>query len=96
MNKKRTYKRYTEKFKEEVVSLVLERGYSVAEAAQAADVKPSLVYAWKYQMEDKFENREITSEEREELDRLRKENHELRLEKDILKKASAYFAREMK
>lgn len=38
----------------------------------------------------------LVEDEREELKRLRKENKELRMEKEILKKASAFFAREMK
>ena len=46
MSQKRTYKLYPKEFKEEVVSPVLDQGYSVAKAAESVGVKPSLVYAW--------------------------------------------------
>lgn len=96
MSQKRTYKRYPKEFKEEVVSLVLDQGYSVAKAAESVGVKPSLVYAWKEKIETEKEAQALDSNERDELKRLRKENKELRLEKEILKKASAFFAKEMK
>jgi len=47
-------------------------------------------------MEDQREGKTLIEDEREELKRLRKENKELRMEKEILKKASAFFAKEMK
>jgi len=96
MSQKRTYKRYPKEFKEEVVSLVLDQGYSVAKAAESVGVKPSLVYTWKDKIESEKAAQALDSNERDELKRLRKENKELRLEKEILKKASAFFAKEMK
>lgn len=96
MSQKRTYKRYPIEFKEEVVSLVLDQGYSVAKAAESVGVKPSLVYAWKDKIESEKSAHALDTNERDELKRLRKENKELRLEKEILKKASAFFAKEMK
>jgi len=96
MSQKRTYKRYPKEFKEEVVALVLDQGYSVAKAAESVGVKPSLVYAWKDKIESDKAARSLDSNERDELKRLRKEVKELRLEKEILKKASAFFAKEMK
>lgn len=96
MSQKRTYKRYPKEFKEEVVSLVLDQGYSVAKAAESVGVKSSLVYAWKDKIESEKASKALDSNERDELKRLRKEIKELRLEKEILKKASAFFAKEMK
>jgi len=96
MSQKRTYKRYPKEFKEEVVSLVLDQGYSVARAAESVGVKSSLVYAWKDKIESEKASKALDSNERDELKRLRKEIKELRLEKEILKKASAFFAKEMK
>ena len=96
MTQKRTYKRYPKEFKEEVVSLILNQGYSVAKAAESVGVKTSLVYSWKEKFESEKAGQLLDSGERDELKRLRKENKELRLEKEILKKASAFFAKEMK
>jgi len=54
------------------------------------------VYRWKQQIEDQQQGKVLAEDEREELKRLRKENKLLRMEKEILKKASAFFAKEMK
>jgi transposase len=48
------------------------------------------------QIEAQLEDKLLSEDEREELKRLRKENKNLRMEKEILKKASAFFAKEMK
>ena len=54
------------------------------------------MYSWKDKIESEKASQSLGSSERDELKRLRKENKELRLEKEILKKASAFFAKEMK
>jgi transposase len=96
MSQKRQYKQYTKEFKEEAVGLVAEQGYSVPEAAKSLGVNPNLLYRWKDSMEEKLAGTSLSGDERAELQRLRKENKELRMEKEILKKASAFFAKEMK
>lgn len=96
MSQKRTHKQYPKEFKEEAVSLVLEQGYSVPEAAKSLGIASNMLYRWKEQMEQLQEGKVLVESEREELKRLRKENKELRMEKEILKKASAFFAKEMK
>jgi|TARA_B100001059_G_C17745423_1_gene534006 transposase len=96
MSQKRTHKQYPKEFKEEAVSLVLEQGYSVPEAAKSLGIASNMLYRWKDQMEQLQEGKVLVESEREELKRLRKENKELRMEKEILKKASAFFAKEMK
>jgi transposase len=96
MSQKRTYKQYPKEFKEEAVALVLEQGYSVPEASKSLGIATNMLYRWKEQMEQQREGKVLVEDEREELKRLRKENKELRMEKEILKKASAFFAREMK
>lgn len=93
---KRSYKTYPKEFKEEAVNLVLEQGYSVPEAAKSLGIGANLLYRWKQQLEDQQQGKTLAEDEREELKRLRKENKLLRMEKDILKKASAFFAKEMK
>ena len=96
MGQKRSYKTYTKEFKEEAVNLVTEQGYSVPEAAKSLGLNANLVYRWKQQVEDQRQGKVLAEDEREELKRLRKENKLLRMEKEILKKASAFFAKEMK
>ncbi len=83
MVQKRTYKQYSKEYKEEAVALVLEQGYSVPEAAKSLGIASNILYP-------------LSVDEREELKRLRKEVKNLRMEKEILKKASAFFAKEMK
>ena len=55
-----------------------------------------MLYRWKELHEHQVQGKVLVEDEREELKRLRKENKELRMEKEILKKASAFFAKEMK
>lgn len=96
MTQKRSYKQYPKEFKDEAVALVLEQGYSVPDAAKSLGITASMLYKWKELHEQQVEGKALAEDEREELKRLRKENKELRMEKEILKKASAFFAKEMK
>ena len=95
MNQKRQYKTCTKAFKEEAVALVIDQGYTVPEAAESLGLRANLLYGWKQQFEDKQSGAVLADDERSELMKLRKENKQLRMEKEILKKASAFFAREM-
>jgi len=96
MGNKRTYKQYSKEYKEEAVALIQEQGYSVPEAAKSLGIASNMLYRWKEQIESQREGKSLAEDERDELKRLRKENKNLRMEKEILKKASAFFAREMK
>jgi len=96
MSQKRTYKQYSKEFKEEAVALVREQGYSVPEAAKSLGIASNMLYRWKEHIETQLAGKVLSEDEREELKRLRKENKNLRMEKEILKKASAFFAKEMK
>ncbi len=96
MGQKRTYKQYSKEYKDEAVALVREQGYSVPEAAKSLGIANNILYRWKEQIEAQLEGKSLSVDEREELKRLRKENKNLRMEKEILKKASAFFAKEMK
>jgi len=93
---KQTRKTYPKAFKEEAVALITEQGYSASKAAEAVGVTTSLLYKWKEALDVEHSGALISEDEREELKRLRKEVRELKLEKEILKKASAFFAKEMK
>ncbi len=95
MNQKRTYKQYSKDFNEEAVALVREQGYTVPEAAKSLGIATNMLYRWKDQVESQLEGKVLAEDEREELKRLRREVKGLRMEKEILKKASAFFAKEM-
>lgn len=96
MSQKRTYKQYPKEFKEEAVALVREQGYSVSEAAKSLGIATNMLYKWKEKIEAAESGEMLAEDERAELKRLRQENKALRMEKEILKKASAFFAKEMK
>jgi transposase len=89
---------YTREFKVEAVKLVTEQGYSVAEAARSLGVHETLLRSWKQalqaQGDQAFPGQGNPPAVEEELRRLRAENKRLLAERDILKKAAAFFARE--
>lgn len=93
---KRIYRQYPPEFRQEAVALITEQGYSVAQAAESLGVRANLLYRWKQQLDEQQAGTRLVGDERAELLQLRKENKQLKLEKDILKKASAFFAKEMK
>ena len=96
MSKKRQYKSYSQEFKEEAVALVTEQGYSVSEAAASLGIRTNQLYGWKQKQAADQGDHLLNTEEKSELLALRKEVKRLRMEKEILKKASAFFAKEMK
>jgi len=89
---------YTAEFKAEAVKLVTEQGYSVAEAARSLGIHETLLRSWKQAHQDKgdqaFPGQGKLPAIEEELRRLRAENKRLLAERDILKKAAAFFAKE--
>lgn len=96
MSKKLQYKQYTNEFKAEAIEMIRSQGYSVPEAAKSLGINPNLLYRWKDKSDEKLAGKALSLDERSELLKLRKENKELRMEKEILKKASAFFAKEMR
>jgi transposase len=88
MGQKRSYKQYPKEFKEEAVALVKEQGYSVPKAAESLGIATNMLYRWKEQIEQKQAGITLAEDERSELKRLRREVKTLRVEKEILKKAS--------
>ena len=96
MSEKKSQKSYPKEFKEEAVALVTEQGYSVPEAAKSLGISVGLLYSWKTKIEKQNAGLSLKEDGREELKRLRKEVKNLRMEREILKKASAFFAKEMK
>jgi len=93
--KRRPRRQFTDEFKAGVVRLVLDEGKSVGGVARDMDLTETAVREWvKRARADRTHGRTgLTTVEREELARLRKENRELRTERDILKKAAAFFAK---
>ena len=87
MSQKRQYKQSPREFKEEAVALVNEQGYSIPEAPNSLGINPNLLYRWKDKFDELAAGTALAEDERVELKRLRKENKELRMEKEILKKA---------
>ena len=87
---------YTDEFKHDAVRLVTDQGYSLAEAARNLGVHANLLRTWKRKIEAADEEHEagLTEDERMELASLRAENKRLRMERDILRKATAFFASE--
>lgn len=94
--KTRQRRTYTEEFKQDAVALVTKHGYSAVEAASSLGINDNLIYKWKKDFEDQASGIGLTASDQDELRRLRREVKQLRMEADILKKASAYFAKEMK
>jgi transposase len=92
----RKRRNYREDFKKDAVSLVTEQGYKPTEAARSLDIRDNLIRRWKREFEEEGSGVRLNADEREELQRLWKENRLLRMEKEILKKTSQYFAKEMK
>ncbi len=94
----RTRRTYTPEFKAQAVQLVTQQGYSVAEAARNLGICENLIRNWKRDLEAKgehaFPGRGKLNAHDEELHRLRAENKRLLAERDILKKAAAFFAKE--
>lgn len=92
---RRARRRFSGEFKAGAVRLVLDEGKSVGAVARELDLTPSALGGWVARAQaDRSKGRTgLTSEERAELARLRKEVRELRMERDILKKAAAFFAK---
>lgn len=91
---------FSKEFKRDAVSLVIGQGYSCVDAAQSLGVHEKMLSRWiKEQKEDgdvAFRGRGRLRPEQEELRRLREENKRLKMEKEILKKAAVFFAKETK
>ncbi len=91
----KTRRQFSKQFKAETVALIRSSGRSVPQVCRDLDLAESVVRRWLAQAEiDEGRREGLTTAEREELTKLRKEVRVLREERDILKKAAAFFARE--
>ena len=93
--RRRARRQFTDEFKAGAVGLVLDEGRSVAQVARALDLTESALRTWVERARaDRTKGRTgLTTEEREELRRLRRDVRTLRTEREILKKAAAFFAK---
>ena len=92
---RRSRRRFTAEYKAEVVALCGTREQTVAGVARDLDLTETAVRRWVAQAQvDSGQREGLTSAEREELVQLRRENRVLREERDILKRATAFFAKE--
>lgn len=90
-------KQYTPEYREQSALLVLETGRPIAHVAKEIGVSEQLLGKWVAQAKARHsadKDRTLDVDERAELDRLRRENSELRLDREFLKKAAAFFASE--
>lgn len=101
-NKRKPYKTYTREFKIEAVRLMEESGRPPAEIAMELGIRRNQLYKWKEQLackgDEAFPNQRgrPLKENQSELTSLKQENERLQEEVEILKKAAAYFARNLK
>lgn len=102
MSKRKPYKTYTREFKLEAVRLMESSDRPASEIAMELGLRRNQLYKWKEQLTEQGESAfrsdrgRPKKEDQSELVTLRQENDRLREEVEILKKAAAYFARDLK
>ena len=94
-------KQYTKEFKLDAISLVLDQGFTIAEAARSLGIRANMLGRWiKENQADNngqaFRGNGKLMPEQEEIRRLKIENKQLKLERQILKEAAVFFAKETK
>ena len=95
-----TRKKYSKEYKLDAVSLVLDQGYTITNAAKSLDVNRSVLQRWIKEFESDdgdgqaFRGNGKLTPEQVEIRRLMEENRRLKMEKGILKKATVFFAKE--
>ena len=92
---RRPRRSFTDEFRTGAVRLVLDQGKTIPQVARDLDLTQSALRTWVERARaDRTKGKTgLTTAEREELSRLRKENRELRMERDILKEAAVLFAK---
>ncbi len=97
MGQGKTHRRYDKAFKSQAIELAAQPGMTVPKVAADLGIPVNALYRWKKELKengaDAFRGHGVRTAEEAELFRLRKENAELKMYVDILKKATAFFAR---
>lgn len=88
-----TQKRFTEEFKIEAVRQITDRGYKVADVAKRLGVSTHSLYQWRKRYTLSEPKRKFADDQTEQLRKLKAELRRVTEERDILKKAAAYFAK---
>ena len=98
MNAKRKRRKFTQQFKDDAVKLVTEQGYSSTEVARRLGINRSNIIRWVREHRNALESPTQSSGPPRDLEaeiaKLKKENKRLLMEREILKKAAAFFANE--
>ena len=91
-----TRRRFTQEYQDQAVSLVLHSGRTIRDVARTVGVHEITLGKWvsKARGGDPGQDKELSETERAELNRLRKENTTLRMERDFAKKVATWFAKE--
>lgn len=93
-------KKYSKEFKLDAIALVKEQNYSQVEAARNLGLSPNMLGRWIKEAENDdghaFRGNGKLTPEQEEIRKLREENKRLKMEREILKKATVFFAKETK
>jgi transposase len=91
-----TRRHFTQEYRDQAVSLVLDSGRSIAEVAKSIGVHEMTLGKWVKKAKDsgRVLDKDLSETERVELERLRKENAILRMERDFAKKMATWFAKE--
>ena len=94
----RQRRKHNQEFKREAVALVVEQGYSAAAAGRSLGVNGGLIGRWKRELaaqgSEAFPGNGKRAADQQRIHELETENRRLRMEKDILKKATVFFAKE--
>lgn len=95
-----TRRKYTKEFKLDAISLVNDQGYTCSEAARSLGINSNILSRWIRELTDKADlafrgNGKLTAEQSE-IRQLREEVRRLKMEKEILKKATVFFVKEAK
>lgn len=95
---KKQRRTHSREFKKEAVALVVEHGYSCAEAGRSLGINGALIGRWRRQLEgnasEAFPGKGKRTADQQRIHELEKENRRLKMEKEILKKATAFFVKE--
>lgn len=94
-------KHYTKEFKLDAISLVVDQGLTIAEAARSLEIRANMLGRWIKENEadnngQAFRGNGKLTPDQEEIRRLKIENKQLKLERQILKEAAVFFAKETK
>jgi transposase len=96
-----TRKQYTKEFKLDAISLVVDQGLTITEAARSLEIRANMLGRWIKENEadnngQAFRGNGNLTPDQEEIRRLKIENKQLKLERQILKEAAVFFAKETK